>query len=303
MNGGKNMLNVKHLSKSFNKIQAVEDVSFHVKKGQTFAFLGTNGAGKSTVIHMIIGLLQPDKGITQFAQDELIGVVFQSHRLDEEFTIEENIIMRAKLYGMKRNDARKRVEALLKFTNLYEKRDRLYGECSGGEKRKADIVRALIHQPNFLILDEPTTGLDANSREEIWSMLKQLQDEHALTIFLTTHYIEEAEHVDYVLIMNEGKIMVEGTPEQLRERYSKTRLHIQAKDRQNLNEMLQEQNYMFEVEEKEIIVLLNRSTEAIPLLNELEKDIDRFSLQEASLEDVYLQVTNQIKKEEKRCLH
>lgn len=297
------MLNVKHLSKSFNKIQAVEDVSFHVKKGQTFAFLGTNGAGKSTVIHMIIGLLQPDKGITQFAQDELIGVVFQSHRLDEEFTIEENIIMRAKLYGMKRNDARKRVEALLKFTNLYEKRDRLYGECSGGEKRKADIVRALIHQPNFLILDEPTTGLDANSREEIWSMLKQLQDEHALTIFLTTHYIEEAEHVDYVLIMNEGKIMVEGTPEQLRERYSKTRLHIQAKDRQNLNEMLQEQNYMFEVEEKEIIVLLNRSTEAIPLLNELEKDIDRFSLQEASLEDVYLQVTNQIKKEEKRCLH
>lgn len=252
---------------------------------------------------MIIDLLKPDRGTIQFAQDELIGVVFQSHRLDEDFTIEENIMMRAKLYGMKKNDVRKRVESLLKLTNLYEKRNRPYGKCSGGEKRKADIVRALIHQPNFLILDEPTTGLDVNSREEIWAMLKHLQDKQDLTIFLTTHYIEEAEHVDYVIIMNEGEIEVEGTLEQLRDQYSKTRLHIQAKDKQNLNDMLQEQNYMFEVEEKEIIVLLNRSTEAIPLLNELEKGIDRFSLQEASLEDVYLQVTNQIKREEKPCLH
>lgn len=297
------MLTVKHISKSYNDVQAVQDVSFHVKKGETFAFLGTNGAGKSTVIHMLIKLLEPDTGTIHFVQDKLIGVVFQSHRLDEEFTIEENIMMRAKLYGMKRNDARKRITELLKFTNLYEKRNRVYGECSGGEKRKADIVRALIHQPNLLILDEPTTGLDANSRAEIWSMLKQLQDEHDLTIFLTTHYIEEAEDVDYVLIMNEGKIEVEGTPEKLRDRYSKTRLNIQAKDKNKIYDILNKQNYMFEIEEEEIVVLLNKSIEAIPLLNELEKDIHRFSIQEASLEHVYLQVTEQMKKEEKRCLH
>src|SRR5690625_565295 len=161
------MLTVKHLNKRFEHIEAVKDVSFHVYKGSTVAFLGTNGAGKSTVIHMIIDLLKPDAGSIKFTDgvlQEMIGVVFQSHRLDEAFTIEENLMMRARLYGMSKKEAKKSIEELLELTDLADKRDRLYGQCSGGEKRKADIVRALIHHPQMHILDEPTTGLRSEER-------------------------------------------------------------------------------------------------------------------------------------------
>ena len=154
------MLEVSHLSKQFGSIKAVNDLSFSVRKGTTFAFLGTNGAGKSTVIHMIIGLLKPDKGEINFDTDTLpeeIGVVFQNHRLDDDFTIEENLMIRAQLYGVSKAHAQKRVNELLQAIDLTDKRDRIYGECSGGEKRKTDIIRALLNQPHFLILDEPTT--------------------------------------------------------------------------------------------------------------------------------------------------
>lgn len=231
------MLKVNRISKRFGNIEAVKNVSFHVKEGSTFAFLGTNGAGKTTVIQMIIDLLKPDHGEIIFSDgnlQEVTGVVFQSHRLDEELTIEENLIVRASLYGMNKSAAKKRVEELLALTNLTEKRQRLYGKCSGGEKRKTDILRALLHHPRFLILDEPTTGLDAESREEIWNLLRQLQKEQGITIFLTTHYIDEAEHVDYVLIMHEGVVEVEGTPNELRKEYSKTVLTLYPYKKKNL---------------------------------------------------------------------
>ncbi|MDN6194564.1 MAG: ATP-binding cassette domain-containing protein [Alkalibacterium sp.] len=292
------MLEVRKLNKRFGDVQAVKDLSFTVRKGSTFAFLGTNGAGKSTVIHMLINLLQPDSGEIIFDEDmrqEKLGVVFQSHRLDDAFTLEENLFIRAQLYGMNKVEAKERVEELLEVMNLTDKRHRVYGECSGGEKRKTDILRALLHHPSFLILDEPTTGLDAESREEIWLFLKKLQVDFGITIFLTTHYIEEAENVDYVVIMHEGKVEVEGTPDQLRVDYSKTILSLISKDKEELLSSLTTHSYLFTSENNTFFIEIQNSKEAIPILQQTADLITDFSITKASLEHVFLQVTKQIK--------
>lgn len=292
------MLEVRHLNKRFGEVQAVKNLSFTVEKGSTFAFLGTNGAGKSTVIHMLIDLLKPDSGEIIFDEDiqqEEIGVVFQNHRLDDAFTLEENLLMRAQLYGITKKEAQERVNELLNIMNLTDKRKRIYGKCSGGEKRKTDILRALIHRPSFLILDEPTTGLDAESREEIWIFLKKLQVELGMTIFLTTHYIEEAEYVDYVVIMHEGKIEVEGTPDQLRMQYSKTVLTLIPKNEQELFRLLKTHSYSFNNENRLFFIELTNSKEAIPILQQTADYIVDFSIRKANLEHVFLEVTKQIK--------
>lgn len=249
------MLKVNRLSKSFGKVHAVKDVSFHVKKGSTFAFLGTNGAGKSTVIHMIINLLKPDHG----------DITFTGGALEE-------------------------------VTHLLDKRKRQYGQCSGGEKRKTDIIRALLHHPNFLILDEPTTGLDAESREEVWAFLRSIQIERGLTIFLTTHYIDEAEDADDVLIMHDGQVEVEGTPHELKSNYSKTTLLLYVDNKDHIINWLNSRQYSFESTNNMISITLQKSKEAIPILNMAEEDITHFSIEEASLEQVFLQVTEQIKR-------
>lgn len=296
-NGEINMLEINHISKKFGEVQAVRDVSFQVEKGTTFAFLGTNGAGKSTIIYMIINLLKPDKGSIRLADDEMIGTVFQSNRLDEELTIEENLLLRAKLYGLNKLTIKRRLDELLELTSLTHKRNRKYGNCSGGEKRKVDIIRALIHQPTLLILDEPTTGLDASSREEIWSILRKLQVEQELTIFLTTHYIEEAENADYVLIMDDGKIEVEGTPNELKAKYSKIKLTLHVKNENEVIEILNKYHYSFDLVGNQISMTLQASIDAIPILKLIENWIIDFSIKEASLENVFLQITEQIKKE------
>lgn len=293
------MLSVNHLSKSFAGIHAVENISFHIKKGSTLALLGTNGAGKSTVIHMIAGLLKPDQGSIQFSDGEnqnAVGLVFQSHRLDDELTIEENLMIRAKLHRLNRNIVQNRIDRLLDLTNLSDKRKRLYGKCSGGEKRKTDIVRSLLHEPNFLILDEPTTGLDAESREDIWLFLKNLQRETGLTILLTTHYIEEAEGVDYVLIMHEGNIEVEGTTAELKRNYAQTILRLESSDTDQLITALQVRDYSFKYENNLISISLEKTKDAIPILKEVEGKIEDFTIERSSLEQVFLSVTKQIKR-------
>lgn len=292
------MLTVTHLSKRFGNLKAVNDVSFHVEKGSTFAFLGTNGAGKSTVIHMLINLLKPDKGTITFTGgvlEEVTGVVFQNHRLDEALTLEENLMIRARLYGINKKEAKKHIDDLFELTNLTKQRGRMYGKCSGGEKRKTDIIRALLHHPRFLILDEPTTGLDAESREEIWAFLKKLQQEQELTIFLTTHYIEEVEDVDYVLIMHEGKVQVEGTPLELKTQYSQTILKLYATNKKQLIDILSTYPYPFESERNRIAIVINESKDAIAILQDTKDYIFDFSLEKSSLENVFLQVSKQVK--------
>lgn len=225
-----NIIEISHLSKSFKEIQAVNDISFRVKEGELFAFLGINGAGKSTTISIISGLLEKDRGkviVDGFDLDRdsvsfksSIGVVYQHSLLDKKLTVRENLEVRASLYGMARKEFETRLDDLanrLDFRNLLS---RPLGKLSGGQRRKIDIARALIHQPKILILDEPTTGLDPKTRKQVWEVIFDLRREKNLSVLLTTHYMEEAGEADYVVIIDSGKICAEGTPLELKNRYA-----------------------------------------------------------------------------------
>ena len=204
---------MQRLSKSYGKVKAVNDISFYVEEGALFSFLGTNGAGKSTTISILLTLLKQDSGLVNVngyivgkhdqAIRKEIGVVFQESLLDPLLTVKENLAIRGSFYGMTRKERNARITRVMEIVDIQSISNRLYGKLSGGQRRRADIARALIHKPNILILDEPTTGLDPQSRKNIWETVLQLQKETGMTVFLTTHYIEEAANSDYVVVMKE----------------------------------------------------------------------------------------------------
>lgn len=226
-----NMIAIDHLNKSFGSVRAVNDLSFCVKKGELFAFLGVNGAGKSTTIAMICGQLRADSGSIRVNGldakkagteiKELIGVVFQDSVLDKPLTARENLKSRAALYGITGIDFDIRLEELIEIFQLQEFIDRPVGKLSGGQRRRIDVARALIHRPQLLILDEPTTGLDPQTRKMIWSIVEDLRVKEGLTVLLTTHYMEEAAAASYVVIIDHGCIAAEGTPYELKNRFVK----------------------------------------------------------------------------------
>lgn len=295
------IIEVENLSKAFGHVQAVNNVSFYVEKGSLFSFLGTNGAGKSTTISMILTLLARDQGkITvnghtvgknnQAIKQEL-GVVFQDSVLDGLLTVKENLAIRAAFYGMKNKEREEAINQVANITGLTSFLHRPYGKLSGGERRRADIARALIHQPSILILDEPTTGLDVESRKNIWKTIKQLQVETNMTVFLTTHYIEEAAESDYVVIMHEGEIVAQGTPEELKNQYSSHLLIIQTSNRDQVKQVLNEKDMLFFEEKTLIYVSLPSTKDALPILNECERYIDSFEVKKSSMDEVFLTIT------------
>ncbi|MDH6422292.1 ABC transporter ATP-binding protein [Aurantimicrobium minutum] len=233
-------IRVSNLTKRFGSFTAVDDVSFAVEAGSLFAFLGANGAGKSTTIGCITTTLRPTFG--QIILDGLdvatdaslvrrqIGVVFQNSVLDTSLTVKENLSVRAALYGLTSKQLVKRIGELSELVSLGDFLNRKYGLLSGGQKRKADIARALIHSPTVLFLDEPTAGLDPQSREQVWTTVDGLRKEHGLTVFLTTHYMEETERADNVCILSHGKVVAQGTPAKLRAKYSRSILTIRCTD-------------------------------------------------------------------------
>ena len=225
-----NIIAIDHLSKSFGAVQAVRDLSFRVKEGELFAFLGVNGAGKSTTINILCGQLAKDAGHVEICGRDLdreldqvkrsLGVVFQNSVLDKSLTVRDNLVFRAALYGITGAalDARlDELDRLLEFRDLMK---RPVGKLSGGQRRRIDIVRALLHSPQILILDEPTTGLDPQTRRLLWDAVSRMRSERHMTVFLTTHYMEEAADADFVVILDSGKIAAEGTPLTLKNTYS-----------------------------------------------------------------------------------
>lgn len=231
MNELVSMIEIDHLSKNFGAVKAVNDLSFRVQKGELFAFLGVNGAGKSTTISMICGQQRADTGSIRVNGIEvergdqeikgLIGVVFQDSVLDKPLTARENLKSRAALYGITGTDFDMRLQELIELLQLQEFLDRPVGKLSGGQRRRVDIARALIHRPKLLILDEPTTGLDPQTRKMIWNIIENLRRQEGLTVFLTTHYMEEAASASYVVIIDHGRIAAEGTPYELKNEYVK----------------------------------------------------------------------------------
>ena len=226
-----NIIEVKNLFKSFGDVKAVCDLSFRVKEGELFAFLGVNGAGKSTTINIICGQLYPDSGnvvVNGYGfdrnPDEIkssLGVVFQNSLLDSSLSVYDNLASRAALYGIHGDSFRKRLHELETILHFEELIRRTVGKLSGGQRRRIDIARALIHSPKILILDEPTTGLDPQTRKLLWDVIENLRKEENMTVFLTTHYMEEAAGADYVVIIDSGKITAQGTPLELKNAYAR----------------------------------------------------------------------------------
>lgn len=225
-----NIMEISHLHKSFGAVKAVQDLNFCVKKGELFAFLGVNGAGKSTTINIMCGELRKDSGSVLIGGADLdkepdsirrkLGVVFQSSVLDKDLSVRDNLRSRAALYGIHGKAFEKRLAELTELLEFSDLLKRPLGKLSGGQRRRIDIARALLHQPEILILDEPTTGLDPQTRTNLWQVIGRLRREQGMTVFLTTHYMEEAADADYVVIIDRGRIAAEGTPLTLKNTYT-----------------------------------------------------------------------------------
>lgn len=226
----KNVIEIDHLSKRFGDVQAVDDLSFRVKEGELFAFLGVNGAGKSTTINIMCGQLAKDVGTVKIDDVDLdsnpdsikrsLGVVFQSSVLDQALSVRDNLLYRGALYGISGKELEQRLTELDRLLGLKELYKRPVGKLSGGQRRRIDIARSLLHKPSILILDEPTTGLDPQTRKLLWDVVANLRKNENMTVFLTTHYMEEAADADYVVILDSGKIAAEGTPLELKNAYT-----------------------------------------------------------------------------------
>ena len=225
-----NIIKIDHLSKHFGEVKAVQDLSFRVKEGELFAFLGINGAGKSTTINIMCGQLQKDSGSVRICGTNLdqdadrikrsLGVVFQNSVLDKDLSVRDNLESRAALYGIRGMTFQQRLAELSKLLEFEDLLKRAVGKLSGGQRRRIDIARALLHRPKILILDEPTTGLDPQTRSTLWRVIGDLRRNENMTVFLTTHYMEEAADADYVVILDKGQIAAEGTPLTLKNTYT-----------------------------------------------------------------------------------
>ena len=223
------IIKIDNLTKTYGSLKAVDDLSFEIRKGELFAFLGVNGAGKSTTINIICGQLKKDEGtviIDELNLDdnlakikEKIGVVFQASILDPQLTVKDNLEIKASLYGLSRKEIKSRVGELAEILDFNSYLNRPLAKLSGGQKRRIDIARALLNKPDILILDEPTTGLDPQTRKMIWAVITKLRKENNMTVLLTTHYMEEASEADYVVIIDQGKMVAHGTPLDLKNEY------------------------------------------------------------------------------------
>lgn len=225
-----NIIEITQLSKRFGEVQAVQDLSFQVRAGELFAFLGINGAGKSTTINILCGQLAKDAGTVRIDGMDLdenpdkikrsLGVVFQNSVLDKDLSVQDNLQSRAALYGIRGKECRQRIAELAGLLAFEDLLGRTVGKLSGGQRRRIDIARALVHKPKILILDEPTTGLDPQTRSTLWRVVEELRRNEGITVFLTTHYMEEAADADYVVILDSGRIAAEGTPLTLKNTYT-----------------------------------------------------------------------------------
>ncbi len=295
------IIEVKHLQKSYGKVKAVKDVSFYVEPGKLFAFLGPNGAGKSTTINSICTFLKPDDGevmvngyILGKEDDKIrnsIGTVFQESLLDDLLTVKENLELRGSFYHMSKKQLREAIKWVTKVTEIEEFLNRPYGKLSGGQRRRADIARGLIHTPKILFLDEPTTGLDPQTRRNVWDTIRKLQRENGMTVFLTTHYMEEAQEADYCIIVDDGRVATKGTPFELKEKYAKDKLQLKSQDESKLEEILCKQGIPFVKKADYFEVSIQNTMDALPVLDLCRNDIEGFSVIKGSMDDVFLKVT------------
>lgn len=296
------IIDVKNLKKFYGSIEAVKCLSFYVESGKLFAFLGPNGAGKSTTIDMITTFLKPDSGEVTICgkrlghdDDEirrLIGAVFQDGMLDPLLTVKENIMIRGSFYGLKGSKLRENTEKAMEAADITEIQNRRYGKLSGGQRRRADIARALVNTPKILFLDEPTTGLDPQTRRSVWETIRKLQSESHMTVFLTTHYMEEAAEADYVVLIDGGKISAKGTPAELKEKYAGDILRLTTKKGSNfVKEYLENNKLAFTEIGSTIKVNISSTMDSLPILNACRNEIEGFEVLNGTMDDAFIAIT------------
>lgn len=294
---GADIIKINHLNKSFGDVKAVNDISFRVKKGELFAFLGVNGAGKSTTISIICGQLQKESGNVQIQGTDLekmgkkamkiFGVVFQDSVLDKPLTVKENLRSRAALYGITGKAFETRLKELVEILDFDDYLNRPVGKLSGGQRRRIDIARALLHRPEILILDEPTTGLDPQTRLLIWNVIEKLRKDENLTVFLTTHYMEEAANADYVVILDKGSIVAEGTPFELKNHYVQDTMSIYGVTENEIKTLNREYKKIRDGYQLKV----RNTKEATRLIVEHQELFRDYEVVKGGMDDVFLAVT------------
>lgn len=294
-------ISVRGLRKSYGDFEAVKGISFEVPEGSFFAFLGPNGAGKSTTISIVCSLLGYDSGevevfgrpVTDPSVKGDIGVVFQDPMMDGRLTIRENLTVRGGMYGLSGDVLERSVDRALEVSDSVEFADRPYGKLSGGQRRRADIARALVHSPRLLLLDEPTSGLDPQTRRRIWDTVNRLNREKGLTILLTTHYMEEAAGADDIVIINHGEIAAHGTPAMLRERYCSDRMTVVPKDMDAVASVLSDAGIGFSVRADTVEIPLASTVDAAPVVAMLDGMIDSLEVRNGTLDDAFIRITGE----------
>lgn len=299
-----NAITVSNLVKKYKGHEAVRGISFQVQEGELFAFLGENGAGKSTTINMLCTILEKTAGDVRVFDYELgrdddrirdsIGIVFQNSVLDDKLTVKENLLTRAAYYGLTRKESMERLAPFMEPFELQEIWNRRYEKLSGGQRRRVDIVRALINRPKILFLDEPTTGLDPKSRKVVWDYIHYLRKHEHLTIFLTTHYMEETRDADHVVILDRGEIIATGTPATLKAQYAKSRLVWYSPRCAEAEELLRGSEYSYDADHYNVF-FEGSMTE---FLYEHRDVIEDYEIIKGSMDDVFLNLTGKSMAEE-----
>lgn len=274
-----NSIEINQLTKKYGEFVAVDHISFQVKKGSLLGFLGINGAGKTTVINMLATLLRPDAGSVNICGYELgredmairrkIGVVYQQNCLDELLSVQENLLCRGILHGISGKEAKRQCDKLTEILKLEEILKKKYKTLSGGQKRRCEIAAALMHAPEILFLDEPTTGLDPATRIDVWKIVEQLQREEDMTVFLTTHYMEEAAKADDIIVIDHGKIVTSGTPFELKQKYAKDKLKLYYKT-------------------EHVSIPIDSTMDALPIIQSHKDEIEGFEVILGNMDDVFV---------------
>jgi multidrug/hemolysin transport system ATP-binding protein len=295
------ILEVTGLTKSYGEVRAVKGIDFYVERGGLFSFLGPNGAGKSTTIDIICTFLKPDAGEvivdgSVLGRDDAdirakIGAVFQDGLLDKLLTVGENLRIRGAFYGLKGEALRRAVEQTAEITGVAPLLKRPYGKLSGGQRRRCDIARALINTPKLLFLDEPTTGLDPQTRRNVWETILKIQKESGMTVFLTTHYMEEAAESDYVIVIDNGEIAAKGTPSSLKERYSGDRLVLSCSDTAAVSSILDGLGLSYRQVADTLSVTLESTLASLPVIEAAKLHLSGFEVLKGTMDDAFIAIT------------
>lgn len=296
-----NSIEVKNFTKKFGDFIAVDNISFEVEEGSIFGFLGPNGAGKSTTINTLCTIQEKTSGdmiingfdvSTQMAQvRNNIGIVFQESTLDEKLTIEENLKLHCDFYNVPKKEVKSRIDFVLDLVDLEQRRNSPVKNLSGGMKRRAEIARGLVHFPKVLFLDEPTTGLDPQTRSNVWEYIYKLQKEKKITIFLTTHYMEEAEICNKIAIIDKGKIIAYDTPFNLKKQYTSTVMRLESDQPEVIVDFLNQHHMKYKMDGDLVMVYINDYDDFLQILSANKQYIKDLEVKKGSLNDVFLNIT------------